>query len=130
MRYSYSITTDDGKEHTGNVEQSFAEFGESLSGLIGEALDHAFTALDEVDWQAEMEIAMSELSDEDLREMEREIEEAQRELEEAKREMVEAHVLKDEVRREVEEAMRDAERALRETRREREARCRRMGTCS
>ncbi len=108
VHYSYSFTTDDGAEHEGDFETSMEAFGESLGGIVAMALEEAFTALDDVNWAEEMDRALSELDDNELREVEQALQEAQREMEASQREMA----------REMAEAQREMNRELSQAQRE------------
>ena len=104
------------------IERATADMGESLSSIVGMALEEAFAALGEVDWQGEMQQALSDMSDDDLAEIQQALEQARDELQEAQRDLAEARVSKDDVRRQLDEALGEAERALRQAQRERQRR--------
>ncbi len=104
------------------LEQQAAEMGVNIAEIVNMALDEAFQALEHIDWEETMSSALSDLSDEELAELQQSLEEARADLRDAQRDMAEVHLNKREAQREVEKALRESEAALQRAQRERELR--------
>lgn len=119
--WSYNYASPGGLDADAQVDVRFDGLGEPLGALVMQAIEEAFRALEEVDWETSFAEARASMDEEQLAELEEALEEARHELEEARRELEEVHVNKENLRHELDEALREAERTLEEARREREA---------